>query len=240
MSGKILSESVLANCEFPAIAGITKNKAGDFSVNQDKNVEALMNQALSMELTGSLVYRKLVAQHGSDIHDVNECGEWQNGDGLFSFRPNFHPGQTGGPTLISITADCPTICFSSLDQKFIAITHSGWRGTEKKVVPKMLTIIKRLGIDYSKVRAVIFPGICGECYQVGEDVGKKFFHFNNGYLNLRLEIFRQLNTCLDALAISTVSYCSYHSKGVDEKNLFSSYRLDGTKFRNAVFVARKV
>jgi copper oxidase (laccase) domain-containing protein len=240
MSKTILDESILADGDFPALAGITKNKAGDFSITQEKGAELLLNQLLTKELTGNLAYRKLVAQHGAEIHDVNECKEWQNGDGLFSFRPDFENKKTCGPVLISLTADCPTICFSTLDQRFIAIAHSGWRGTEKKIVPNMLSVIKKLGIDYAKVRAVIFPGICGDCYQVEEDVGKKFFHFKNGYLNLRLEIFKQLNTCLDALSISTVSYCSYHSKGLDGHGLFSSFRLNGTSFRNAVFIARKV
>jgi len=238
----LLEKSLLfKEASFPAKTGITYSLAGDFSVWQDdKANEFSLNMRLARELTGDGHYHKLIADHGDQILDANSCGNWNHGDGLIDFDPSFPEKKRSGAALFSTTADCPTVVFCSDDQRLIAIVHSGWRGTKADIIPKALVKIKiDFKIDLSKVKAVIFPGICDGCYKVGEDVGSFFAEsFQDGYLDLRGFIIRQMNPYLDQKNIHIVPYCSLHSADGDHR-LFESYRFNRTAQRNLVFVARK-
>lgn len=73
------------------------------------------------------------------------------------------------------TADCIPILIYDPVKKAAAAVHSGWRGTVMKICEKALV---RMSIEYgtnaSDVVAVIGPGICADCFQVGEEVATEF------------------------------------------------------------------
>lgn len=76
--------------------------------------------------------------------------------------------------LICYSADCVPILFYASDIKAIAAVHSGWRGTEKRIAEKTVDTLKNLGSKAENIYAAIGPciGVC--CYEVSEDVAKKF------------------------------------------------------------------
>ena len=73
------------------------------------------------------------------------------------------------------TADCIPVLLYDPVKKAAAAIHSGWRGTVSKIIGK--TVIKMQSTYASQpsdILAYIGPGICVDCFQVGEEVALKF------------------------------------------------------------------
>ena len=80
-----------------------------------------------------------------------------------------------GVTIGVRTADCIPVLLYDPVKKAAAAIHSGWRGTVSKIVGK--TVIKMQSTYASQpsdILAFIGPGICVDCFQVGEEVALKF------------------------------------------------------------------
>ena len=73
------------------------------------------------------------------------------------------------------TADCIPILLYDPVNKAAAAVHSGWRGTVAKI---LCNVINKMSNTYgtipSDLLAVIGPGICADCFQVGEEVALQF------------------------------------------------------------------
>ena len=73
------------------------------------------------------------------------------------------------------SADCIPVLLYDPMKKVAAAIHSGWRGTVSKIIGKTVT---KMQITYasqpSDILAFIGPGICVDCFQVGEEVALKF------------------------------------------------------------------
>jgi len=73
------------------------------------------------------------------------------------------------------TADCIPVLMYDPKREVIAAVHAGWRGTLVRIAQKTLF---QMGSTYGTrpedVRAVIGPGICSKCFQVGEEVVAAF------------------------------------------------------------------
>ena len=95
-----------------------------------------------------------------------------------------------GLVLATFYADCVPLFFVDPVHKAIGLSHSGWRGTVGKIgkvtVEKMA---EEFQTDPSELYAAIGPSICQDCYEVSEDVIKKFRE--NYDENLWPEIFYQ-------------------------------------------------
>ncbi len=73
------------------------------------------------------------------------------------------------PVLIK-TADCVPILIAH-PQGVIAGVHAGWRGTALRILEKtLLKMQKEFSLDLSEIKLAIGPAICGNCYEVGEEV----------------------------------------------------------------------
>lgn len=226
--------------KFPALAGITTNAAGNFATwNNNQQAEFCLNNHLARETCGNCNYHKLIPDHEDKIGNARNCGNWWHGDGFWDYEKDFLKNKKIGESLFSITADCPTVVISSLDQSFISIVHSGWRGTEKKISAKAIAIARGLGIPCSDLTIGLFPGICGQCYDVGPEMAKIFpGGIVGGKLDLRGVILSQLlDADINADQIFIMRYCSYETK-VDGQPIFQSVRRNKTLERNAVFIVR--
>lgn len=73
------------------------------------------------------------------------------------------------------TADCiPVLLYDPVRQAVAAI-HSGWKGTLNRISQKTIFKMADLyGTDPNDLKAVIGPGICKNCFQVGEEVVQYF------------------------------------------------------------------
>lgn len=144
------------------------------------------------------------------------------------------------PLILFPTGDCPAVLLHN--KKMSAIIHCGWRGLEAKILTSVIDELKTQALikkSEFKTKAIVWPGICQEHYQVTDDVARHFpEEVDNGYLNLAAAIKKELislNFPLSHIAIP--DFCSFHSqKG--EENVFSSYRR-GDKTRNVIFMSHQ-
>jgi len=88
-----------------------------------------------------------------------------------------------GLTLVTFYADCIPLFFLDPVKKAAALSHSGWRGTLNgmgNVTVKRMQ--KEYGSEPEDIIACIGPGICRDCFEIGEDVAERFrkeFSFGN-------------------------------------------------------------
>ena len=53
--------------------------------------------------------------------------------------------------------------------------HSGWRGTEQRILKEALTLMEReFSVDPSQALLAIGPSICPRCFEVGPEVAQRF------------------------------------------------------------------
>ena len=136
---------------------------GDEKGNVDQNRKMFFEKVgLSTE---TVSYQKQI--HEDFIQEVKGAGNCGESDGLITTSRNL------GLSISS--ADCPAVFIYDPVIKLIAAVHSGWRGTEKKIVQKTIT---RLRNDFksnaSDMVCYISPSISQMNYEVGKEVAEKF------------------------------------------------------------------
>lgn len=108
------------------------------------------------------------AVHGSDVAKIVEPQAIVKGvDALVTDRP--------GIVLFATYADCYPILLWDPVHHAAGLAHAGWRGTEAGIAQATVEVMSdAFGSQPSELVAGIGPGICGRCYEVGEDVASKF------------------------------------------------------------------
>ena len=77
--------------------------------------------------------------------------------------------------LMTFFADCVPLFFYDPVEKAVGASHSGWRGTVKRIGAKTVAAMEReFGTKPGNLLAVIGPSICASCYEVSEDVVVQF------------------------------------------------------------------
>ena len=71
-------------------------------------------------------------------------------------------------------ADCVPICIYDNQTGYIALIHSGWKGTLKKITIKTINRLLELGSDKDSLKIFIGPSIRSCCYQVEDFFASKF------------------------------------------------------------------
>lgn len=80
-----------------------------------------------------------------------------------------------GIVLSTFYADCVPLFFVDPVNKAIGLSHSGWRGTVKRMGHHTLDAMAReYGTNPADVIAAVGPSICMDCYEVSEDVAEEF------------------------------------------------------------------
>ncbi|QMU99242.1 peptidoglycan editing factor PgeF [Borrelia sp. A-FGy1] len=100
--------------------------------------------------------------HTNIIHEVyDDFVNFQEGDGLVSSSYNV--------ALLAYYADClPIYCFDSL-KNYIGLIHSGYRGSFKLIILKMLLMFENMGSNFQDLRIVFGPynRVC--CYEISSE-----------------------------------------------------------------------
>jgi YfiH family protein len=79
-----------------------------------------------------------------------------------------------GVVLVMMVADCVPIGLYDPVQHVLAVVHSGWRGTEQRILNHTVEhMIARLGSHAADIVAAIGPSVSASTYQVGDEVAKK-------------------------------------------------------------------
>jgi polyphenol oxidase len=138
---------------------------------------------------------------------------------------------TRGVAIFATYADCFPIVLWDPEKRVAGLVHAGWRGTAAGVATAAVDFMRdEYGCRH--VRAGIGPGICGRCYEVGEEVAAKFdarfvgpSHSGRWLLDLAAANAAQLEAA-GAKAVYDVAMCT------KESYLFPSHRRmpDGTRF----------
>jgi YfiH family protein len=174
-------------------------------------------------------YQKQV--HEDKISTVNSSGSCGESDALITTEMNLG--------LAISSADCPAIFVYDPVQKVIAAVHSGWKGTEKKILRKT---IQKLKNDFNSIPAnlicYIGPSISQKNYEVGEEVASKFenefvsLNENKFYLNLSGANYKMLvDEGVRKANVQVSGLCSY-----EYENILHSYRREGVKSGRALGV----
>jgi len=181
-----------------------------------------------------LAYNEAVLQkqaHTDIITYVKKGGQLEESDALITDKLN-----TG---LVISSADCTPIFIYDKKNKVIAGVHSGWRGTEKKILWKTLNkLFGEFGSLPENLFVYIGPSISQNNYEVGTEVAALF---NKKYTRQRgdkflLDVNRAnydmlIESGVPENNIENSQLCSY-----DMKNLLHSYRRDGIQSGRALGV----
>lgn len=152
--------------------------------------------------------------HSAVVLNADAPGLIGEGDALVTDR--------AGVTVSVRTADCYPILLVDTDTRVIAAIHAGWRGTASGIVRAALQKMNALkpGNIHHTV-AAIGPGIGACCYEVGEDVARRFGQ-HAGRLDLAEANRRQLiDAGVPGRNIDVLQDCTFC-----DAEQFHSYRRD--------------
>lgn len=91
----------------------------------------------------------------------------ENIDGLVTDMP--------GVMLQTYGADCPSVYLFDPVRNVIGLCHSGRKGTQQHIAAIMLhTMHQQFETKACDVLAAVSPGICFDCYEVGDEVAEDF------------------------------------------------------------------
>lgn len=174
-----------------------------------------------LEINGNVALQKQT--HSDNVAIVENGSTLENNDALITAKKNL--------ALAVSLADCTPILIYDCENQVIAAVHSGWRGTEKKILLKTLNKLK---CDFNSkpenLITYIGPSVCQAHYEVGKEVADKFD--------------RKYVKTLEEKYYLDVSLCNYDMLidfGVPEKNIeyselctyeedyLHSFRRDGNK-----------
>jgi polyphenol oxidase len=108
------------------------------------------------------------AVHGAEVARVDgPVGAVRGHDALVTDRP--------GVALLATFADCYPVLLHDPVRRTLALAHAGWRGTAAGIAARA---VEALGREYGSrpgdLVAGVGPGICGRCYEVGDEVAERF------------------------------------------------------------------
>lgn len=122
--------------------------------------------------------------HGTAISTVHEGYLPGESDALVCAEPGWLLG-------VSV-ADCVPVLVYDSRHRVVAGVHSGWRGTERGVLPRTLAYMtQEYNSNPNDLHLFIGPAASACCYEIGEDVASRFaarysrrvsadkFHFDN-------------------------------------------------------------
>ncbi len=162
------------------------NSKEKFNFNMSKSIgdiesKVLKNRKIFFERLGldleSVVLQKQI--HSDIVNIVSEFKTEIEGDALITSSKKLG--------LAISTADCTNIYLYDSIKKIIAAVHSGWAGTEKRILEKTVNIlIEKYSTNPQDLFIYFGPSICKKNYEVGDEFLEKF---DSKYLSQKGEKF---------------------------------------------------
>lgn len=108
------------------------------------------------------------AVHGAEVARVDEpAGAVPGVDVLITDRP--------GLALAATFADCYPVVLYDPQRRALALAHAGWRGSLAGVAARAgHALCREYGSQPETLIAGLGPGICGHCYEVSEEIARRF------------------------------------------------------------------
>ena len=202
------------------------------SIGDDPEIltENLKQFFTKLDLNSEFVaYQKQV--HGDGISFVKSGGVCGESDAMITDKNNIG--------LAISTADCCAVFIYDPVNKVVAGVHSGWRGTSKTILVKVLqTLSNDFDSAPGDLICYLSPSISATNYEVGVEVAEQF---DLNYLKQKNEKYLLdipkinedilLNYGVDPHNIQVSNLCSY-----EYSSILHSYRRDGKKSGRALGV----
>ncbi len=199
----------------------------DFGFIKERDAKAELDE-ISAELKQRFSLETLWRSHQIHSNMIFVDGEGE-GDGIIITKPSI--------ALIR-TADCVPVVLFDRVADIAGVFHSGWRGTELKIVSKGVKKMKELGCR--NISAVIFPAIGFCCFEIGEELLERFKNAEIPTERRGGKLYADLKTAIKnelrnggVTDISDQSECTFCGEG------YFSYRRYKTEKRHATFVVVK-
>ena len=158
------------------------------------------------------IVKVVTRQNGGDgiLRPIDEANSY---DGLITNKKKL--------LLCTVEADCVPVYFYDPVKEVIAMVHSGWKGTVKKISEVAIKKMQAtFGCEPQNLLAAIGPHICKDCYEVGGDV---FEEFRQSFDTRDLEkIFTSKNQEKYLLNLEKAVKITLIKNGVLHKNIFSA------------------
>ena len=156
---------------------------------------------------------KIVTRENGGDGILRALDESEPYDGLITNEKNL--------LLCTVEADCVPVYFYDPVKEVIAMVHSGWKGTVKKISEVTIQKMKSaFGCQSSDMLVAIGPHICKDCYEVGQDV---FEEFSRSFVPEEMgKIFRQKNQEKYLLNLEEAVRLTLVKNGVAAENIFSA------------------
>jgi YfiH family protein len=104
-----------------------------------------------------------------------------------------------GVVLMAQGADCPLVAIYNEKSKVVAVIHSGWKGTQKGIIPRVLSYMsEELGCDHSFSKVVVSPYAKGCCYEVGEEFLEIFNEHPQAFIRKEGKLFFDLGVIISS------------------------------------------
>ena len=204
------------------IGGVSKKPFDSLNLSlngEDNDKDVIDNYKIVSNLLGMSLDRIALSDqvHSNNIKVIREsdCGK-----GLLKDKEDF--GIDGLVTnsknipLFTFYADCVPLFFLDKRKKVVALAHAGWKGTISLIGEKMIDVmVKEFDSSLEDILVGIGPSIGPCCYEVGEDVAKKFndiFTKDKNPLNLKE------NGKYD-LDLWSANMILLNKRGIPEKNI---------------------
>lgn len=139
--------------------------------NRDKLAHQLGSD-LSMELVTD-------QKHTNYVHvAVSEADLGVATVGNFALHRQYVDGivtDIPGALLTAFGGDCPPVYIADPVRGCVGLVHAGWKGTLGKIPQVAIAqMTVRFGCDPSDMYAAIGPGVCRDCYEMGDEVYDMF------------------------------------------------------------------
>jgi hypothetical protein len=172
--------------------------------------------AFAGQVHGSAVKRVDASTGSEGVVRLPEC------DGLVTAER--------GTMLVMRTADCLPVVLWDAAAGVCAALHAGWRGTRANIVARGIEAMEELGADRGRIAGWIGPAVCGESYEVSEELVQEFKEAfgPGGFVNGRFLDLPALNQMqaessgLSQGALRWSALCTYTNP-----QLFHSHRRHG-------------
>ncbi|MBT1173457.1 laccase domain-containing protein [Bifidobacterium sp. MA2] len=126
-----------------------------------------INTPFGFDVSGTKGGADAAASTGEPTEPTGAAGpRVREADGQVTSQP--------GIALGMFAADCLPVLLADPVAGIIGAAHCGRRGLEKGVIGATVELMKLKGADPDRIVATLGPRICGECYEVGDEIAETF------------------------------------------------------------------
>lgn len=170
------------------------------------------------------------------VHGARVLAHGTPWDGFLRTPPaDGHATLERGIALAVSAADCAPVFLTHPPSGAVAIVHSGWRGTEARIIQEAVRVLGRTSVAPDEIHVHIGPAICGRCYEVSADVRSRLTGqpcTRPGNVDIRSLIAQDARSA----GVTHVSVSPYCTRCDNE--MFFSHRAGDAGRQIAVIVAR--